>query len=225
MTGNEILSMKGVSKRYPLASGTVHALKETDFSLYENQFVAVTGPSGSGKTTLLMLATLLDAPSSGSVMFDGRDVQGFDEAGLSALRARSVGVVFQNFHLLAGRTVLENVLFRFRYLETAREEASAAALEALGKVGLADLADHPAHLLSGGEMQRAAIARAIASEPRLLAADEPTGNLDTAAAGTVMDCLRGLNEAGTTIVMVTHNESLVGYANRHVRCVNGMVEG
>lgn len=224
MKGNELLSLTGVTKHYRLASGTVRALKKTDFRVYEKEFVAVTGPSGSGKTTLLMLATLLDAPSSGTVQFDGRDAQALNETDLGALRANSVGMVFQNYHLLAGRTVLENVVFRFRYLNKKLESAITAARRALEKVGLLHLADHPAHLLSGGEMQRVAIARAIANEPRLLAADEPTGNLDIAATNSVMECLRELNTSGTTILMVTHNESLVEYSNRQVRCVDGKIE-
>jgi len=216
-----ILEFRAVSKRYALASGPVQALAEVDFSLREGEFAALTGPSGSGKTTLLMLATLLDRATAGQVSFDGKDVAELGEDGLCALRARAVGVVFQNYHLLPERTVLENVLFRFRYMDPPPADAQAVALKALELVGLEELAERPARLLSGGEMQRVAIARAVAVEPRLLAADEPTGNLDSKSAGAVMECLARLNRLGTTVLMVTHNESLLGYADHRLQCRHG----
>jgi putative ABC transport system ATP-binding protein len=216
-----ILEFRAVSKHYALAAGGVQALHEVDLSLEQGEFAALTGPSGSGKTTLLMLATLLDRASAGCVRFDGQDVTALDEGALSALRARAVGVVFQNYHLLPGRSVLENVLFRFRYLDPQPADPRSIAMDALELVGLADLADRPARLLSGGEMQRVAIARAVAVAPRLLAADEPTGNLDSESATAVMDCLSRLNRLGTTVLMVTHNESLLGYAGRRLQCRHG----
>ena len=219
-----ILEFSAVSKRYELAAGAVQALGGVDFTLREGEFAALTGPSGSGKTTLLMLATLLDRPTTGKVSFGGRDVAELGEDALSALRARAVGIIFQNYHLLPGRTVLENVLFRFRYMLPQPEDMRGVALRALELVGLREFADRPVRLLSGGEMQRVAIARAMAVEPKLLAADEPTGNLDHESAHTVMECLKKLNQLGTTILMVTHNESLLGYADRRLKCRRGVLE-
>ncbi len=224
MNAAELLKFRSVSKRFRLQSGTVDALNNVDMTVSAGEFVALSGPSGSGKTTLLMLAALLDRPSAGNIVFDGRETSSLSEIERSALRARSIGMIFQNYYLLPRRTVLQNVLFRFRYLPNPPQEPRATALQALDMVGLRGFADRPAGLLSGGEMQRVAIARAIAVGPKLLAADEPTGNLDADAARAVMECLARLKALGTAILLVTHNDALLCYAQRCLRCHHGTLE-
>ncbi len=166
----------------------------------------------------------MDYPTCGKVLLEGQDVLELDDSDLCQLRKRKIGMVFQNYYLLPHRSVLENVLFRFRYLDHDRCDAERRALQALEAMDLADIAQRPARLLSGGEMQRVAIARALVLEPRLLLADEPTGNLDWDSANVVMNCFRELNEAGMTIVMVTHNEALLEFGTRHLVCRAGSIQ-
>ncbi|MBN1268616.1 MAG: ABC transporter ATP-binding protein [Kiritimatiellae bacterium] len=213
--------MSGVAKSYATPRGPLPVLREVDFAVRAGEFVAVTGPSGSGKTTLLNLAALLDTPTSGTVRFDGEDVSRLGEDALADVRKRKIGMVFQNFHLLPHRSALDNVLFRFRYLAAGRDEAAAQAAAALAAVGLERVAWQPARLLSGGEMQRVAIARAVALTPRLLVADEPTGNLDHHAAEAVMNTFVDLNQRGISVLLVTHNEALLKYCSRHFVCEDG----
>lgn len=219
-----ILEMKRVTKSFPTPAGRVDVLRGVDVSVFPGEFVTISGPSGSGKSTFLNVAALLDSPSGGTLLFDGVDFSRMDEADLCRRRKERVGMVFQKYCLLPHRTAYENVLFRFRYLAAGPADAARRAREALDALGLASVAFTPARLLSGGEMQRVAIARAIASPPALLAADEPTGNLDAAAARAVMECLRKLNRDGMTVLMVTHNESLLAYGTRHMRCRDGRIE-
>lgn len=192
-----------------------------DLEVEAGDFFAISGPSGSGKTTLLHLAALLDRPSAGEVVFDGRDTSSLSDEELSALRARAVGLVFQQYHLLPHRSAHDNVLFRYRYVNASTSEARVAAEAALERVGLERVAERPARLLSGGEKQRVAIARAIALEPRLLVADEPTGNLDRDSAQVIMDIFRSLHEDGLTILMATHNEELLRFSTRQAQCRDG----
>lgn len=219
--GEPVVEFRGVSRSYSIGTGRVTGLTGADLSIARGEFLAVTGPSGSGKTTLLNLATLLDRPSTGSLHFAGRDVAALSDAQVCALRGQAIGIVFQACHLLPAWSVLDNVLLRFRYLDMDRSQARALALAALAAVGLAALARRPARLLSGGEMQRVAIARAIASRPVLLAADEPTGNLDSVAAGAVLECLHALHREGLAILLVTHNPALLAYCERHIECRDG----
>jgi len=220
-----VLQMENVKKVFPAPYGDVEVLRRVNLSVLEGEFVAITGPSGSGKSTFLHLAALLDYPSSGRVVFDGEDVSSLNESELCHLRKIKVGMVFQKYCLLPHRSVFENVFFRFRYLSYDRAEAERRTVEAIENVGLIAVANRPARLLSGGEMQRTAIARAIALEPRLLVADEPTGNLDRASANTVMECLQRLNQNGITVLLVTHNEALLGFCSRHLICRDGLIEG
>lgn len=219
-----VLEMRGVWKTYPTPGGPVHALRDVDLMIQPGTFVMVTGPSGSGKSTLLHLAGLLDTPTAGTVRFAGQAVSDMSERDLCALRKESIGMVFQKFCLLTARTALENVRFRFRYLDVAPAEADARARAALERVGLLAQADQPVRLMSGGEMQRVAIARAIAQPPRLLIADEPTGNLDRRSAERVMEIFRSLHADGITILLVTHNESLLRYATHQVTCRDGRLQ-
>lgn len=219
-----VLEMRNVSKSFPTPNGRVEVLHKVNLYVLEGEFVAITGPSGSGKSTFLHLAALLDCPTSGGVLFDGQDVSTLDDPDLCHLRKHKIGMVFQKYCLLPQRSVLENVLFRFRYLDYDRVEAEKQSVQALGIMGLMNIANRRARFLSGGEMQRVAIARAVALEPRLLIADEPTGNMDRASANAVMNCFRRLNESGITVLMVTHNEALLSFCTRHLLCLDGSIE-
>jgi putative ABC transport system ATP-binding protein len=224
MPGSPLLEFGAVEKRYLTPAGEVAALRPVDLTMQAGEFVAITGPSGSGKSTLLNLAALLDRQTRGRIRFSNTDIDTLSERERGELRKHSVSVIFQNYHLLPERTVLENVLFRFRYLDTPVLAAREAAYRVLELTGLSDLAHRPARLLSGGEMQRTAIARAVAVPLRLLAADEPTGNLDAAAAADVMRCLVELNRSGTAILLVTHNLTLLTHASRHISIRHGQIE-
>jgi putative ABC transport system ATP-binding protein len=215
--------MKEVAKSYRTPHGESCVLKSVTLDIDAGEFVAVTGPSGSGKSTFLNLAGLLDAPTSGQVIFEGQEVSLLDDTGLSRIRKRRTGMVFQSFHLLPYRTAFENVLFRFRYTDVPGGEARELAGRAMEALGVAHLAAQKARLLSGGEMQRVAIARAIALPPAILLADEPTGNLDRAAAQEMMEALQALHRTGMTVVLVTHNEGLLGYCTRRLICDDGRI--
>ena len=221
----EILRMRDVTRGFAEASGFHMALRRVNLAVAEGEFLAITGPSGSGKTTLLHLATFLDRPTSGRIWFDGSDTSSMGESELSVLRKHKIAMVFQNYVLLPYRSVLENIIFRFRYTEHDRREAVILAREAMTKMGLIGLEGRTARRLSAGEMQRVAIARAIVRAPRLLAADEPTGNLDRASTTTIMESLDELHRSGITILLVTHNENLLAYASRHLICKDGTLEG
>jgi len=216
-----VIELRDVYKRFNTPHGPVEILHGVSLAVAPGEYVAVTGPSGSGKTTLLNLAALLDDPSSGTVSFDGEDVTALTEPERCAIRKHHIGMVFQKFYLMPHRTVLDNVLFRFRYVQHDRARARKLALDALDAVGLADKAKQTARLLSGGEMQRVAVARAVALPPRLLVADEPTGNLDSHAAAAVMACFDALQQRGISLLIVTHNEELLTPAMRHIQCVDG----
>ncbi|MBU0679640.1 MAG: ABC transporter ATP-binding protein [Verrucomicrobia bacterium] len=225
MTGTpSILQMSGVRKGFDTPHGPVHILHDVNAEIAPGDFVILTGPSGSGKTTFLNLAALLSLPTAGTVLFDGMKTSDLSETDLSGIRKRAVGIVFQNFHMLPHRTAEQNVFFRFRYVDVPVAEAREASREALRTVGLDYAATRKARLLSGGEMQRVGIARAIALRPRLLLADEPTGNLDFESAQSIMQCFRRLNHSGITILLATHNESLVQHGTRHLICRKGSIE-
>ena len=199
------LRLEGIRKGYGTGDARVEVLRGMDWEIGEGSFAVLAGPSGSGKTTLLGVAGLLLRPDSGRVLFWNRDAAAMDEREAAAVRAREIGMVFQKFCLLGRRSALDNVLFRFRYAGGPTPAARAAARDALARVDLADKARRPAGVLSAGEMQRVAIARAIASRPRLLLADEPTGNLDESNAAAVMDLFQTLHRDGMTLLVVTHN--------------------
>jgi len=203
------LRLEGVCKEFSTASGSVVILRGVDLTVEAGEFGVITGPSGSGKTTLLMVAGLLLTPDAGRIRFDGRELTDLEEGDRAEIRKHSVGMVFQKFCLMPHRSALENVQFRFRYLDTGAREARERAEAALERVGLADKAQQAARLLSAGEMQRVAIARALALPPKLLLADEPTGNLDPDAAARVMELFRELNREGMSVLLVTHNPEWV----------------
>lgn len=219
------LEMRDVSRVFESPGGDVHALRSVDLQIDPGEFVAISGPSGSGKTTLLHLSALLDRPTSGDVLLDGVSTLSRTDDDMDDLRKHKVGMVFQAFHLLPRRSVIENVRFRFRYQHVSDTDEEDRAREALRWVDMEQLADREVRWLSGGEMQRVAIARAVAGRPALLLADEPTGNLDRTNTLAVMKCFEKLHDAGITILMVTHNEDLLSFASRHLHCLDGEVEG
>jgi len=225
IAGAPILRLRGVGKAFVSPAGSVRVLRDVDVDVAAGEFVVLTGPSGSGKTTFLNLAALLDVPSEGVLEFEGRDTAGMRERELCLLRRDRVGMIFQQFHLLPHRTVMQNVVFRFRYLDAAPREAAASAMQALRAVRLEGAADRQARLLSGGEKQRTAIARAVVRRPRLLLADEPTGNLDPAAGEAVMETLAAIHREGIAVVLVSHNERWLPYATRHLVCHDGRIRG
>jgi len=218
-----ILETQDLCKRYTRGGRANDVLRNVNVVIRPGEFVGITGPSGSGKTTFLHLAALLDTPSSGTLRFNGQDLTNGDDNALCEVRKKTIGVVFQQFHLLPYRNAFDNVLFRFRYLSVPRHEARRLAAEALETVGLAGCAAQPARLLSGGEMQRLAIARAVALRPALLLADEPTGNLDRDSARLIMDAFAQLHRSGISILLVTHNDSLLEYTSRQLICNDGRI--
>jgi putative ABC transport system ATP-binding protein len=218
------VSLRGVTRVYPRGSTEVAALSDVDLEIREGEKLAIMGPSGSGKTTLLAILGCLDRPTHGEHWFENRSVAELDDDTLSRLRNRAIGFVFQSFHLLPHLSVAENVETPLQYGAWPTRDWRPRALAALERVGLGARADHRPSELSGGEAQRAAIARALVVEPRLLLADEPTGNLDSATGAEIAALLDELHAQGSTVVLVTHNKTLAQRAQRLVTLRDGRVE-
>jgi ABC-type lipoprotein export system ATPase subunit len=217
-----MIELKNVGKSYaPIAGESVRALEDVSLAIERGELLAIVGSSGSGKSTLLNVLGLLDRPTEGSVLFDGRDVSGLDTREQARLRNEKIGFVFQAFHLLPRATARENVELPLLYSE--RRSIAGLAERALETVGLGNRADHRPSELSGGQQQRVAIARALVNEPDLVLADEPTGNLDAKTASEIMALFRSLNAGGRTIVVVTHDEQIAGECGRVARIENGRI--
>ncbi|HEY1772078.1 MAG TPA: ABC transporter ATP-binding protein [Gammaproteobacteria bacterium] len=218
-----MLSMQSISKIYRTDVVQTHALRDFSLEVKEGEFVAVMGPSGSGKTTFLNIAGLLESFDHGTYMLDGEDVSHLGDDGRSRIRNERIGFIFQSFNLIPDLNVFDNVDVPLRYRGFNAAERARRIQEALEVVGLASRMKHLPSQLSGGQQQRVAIARALAGDPRILFADEPTGNLDSLMARQVLDMLEGINAKGTTIVMVTHDPELARRAHRSVHVLDGQV--
>lgn len=218
-----MLLMQDISRVYTTDTIKTHALRNFSLDVKQGEFVAVTGPSGSGKSTFLNLAGLLDAPSSGRYQLDGVDVSGLSDSALAKLRNEKIGFIFQNYNLIPDYSVFDNVDMPLRYRGFNAKERKRRIMAALEKVGLAARADYFPSQLSGGQQQRVAIARALAGEPKILLADEPTGNLDTLMARQVMEILHQLNQEGATIIMVTHDPEQAREVSRNIQVIDGEI--
>src|SRR5262245_33964659 len=221
-----MMELQEVTKEYRQGRRSVQALRGVSLRVAAGEFVAIMGPSGSGKSTLLHLLGALDTPTTGRAFFHGRDLQTLSDRERSLLRRSHIGFVFQFFNLLPTLTVVENVTLPLLLAGQRRRVARSKALPALERMGLADRTDHFPEELSGGEMQRVAVARALVTEPEAVLCDEPTGNLDSATSKEVLDLLRTLPEPGRrAVVLVTHDRTAASYADRVVRIRDGLVEG
>ena len=218
-----LVQLTDLCKLYSAGDSEVRALGGVSLSIEAGEFVAITGQSGSGKSTLMNMLGCLDAPDAGSYLLDGKNVADIPETVLAGIRNRRIGFIFQSFNLIPSLTALENVELPLIYRRIPRRERLRLAQEALERVGIANRMRHYPAQLSGGQQQRAAIARAIAAKPPIILADEPTGNLDSAAGAQVMGILRTLHGEGHTIILITHDESIASSAGRLIRIIDGRV--
>jgi putative ABC transport system ATP-binding protein len=216
-----VISLEDVHRVYHTGRVDVRALDGLDLTVQHGEFLAVVGPSGSGKSTLMNIIGCLDRPTGGRYLLDGLDVAELDDDGLAALRSRSIGFVFQSYNLLPRTTALENVATPLAYQGVRRKEREARAREALERLGLGDRLTHEPAELSGGQQQRVAIARALVTEPAIILADEPTGNLDSASGAEVMGILRELHASGRTVLLITHDADVATFADRQVHVRDG----
>jgi len=220
-----VIELDGVWRIYRVGEGEVQALKHVSLTIERGEHVALVGPSGSGKSTLLHIVGCLDRPTRGRYLLEGREVGTLSEGERSLIRRHRIGFVFQFFHLLPRLSALGNVELPMLFAGTAPEERRERASLALKAVGLSHRAEHRPDQLSGGERQRVAIARAVVMDPAVLLADEPTGNLDRASAGEVMELIEGMNAKGLTLVVVTHDPAIAERAKRVVRMDDGAIQG
>ena len=218
-----MIELNSVSRVFEVGAHRVHALRGVDLAVPTGEYLSVMGPSGSGKSTLLNILGCLDRPSAGRYLIDGDEVGQLDEAVLSHIRGHRIGFVFQSFHLVPRLTAFANVELPMVFAGVPRDQRAERVQRALGAVGLLERADHQPAQLSGGEKQRVAIARAVVMGPRLLLADEPTGNLDSVSGGEVVALLEKMNAEGLTLIVVTHDAGLGGRARRRVRMADGAV--
>lgn len=219
--GDALITLKGISKVFYSDEVETHALRNVDLEIGEGEYVAIAGPSGGGKTTLLSVLGLLEAPTEGEYTFAGAEVESLEPSERARIRNRQIGFIFQAFNLIGDLTVYENVELPLTYRGMSAQARRDRVIDALDRVGMGSRQNHYPAQLSGGQQQRAAVARAVAGEPRILLADEPTGNLDTANGESVMALLRELHAGGATICMVTHDPRYELHADRVVQLVDG----
>jgi putative ABC transport system ATP-binding protein len=219
-----LIETRGLQKHYQMGSETVRALRGVDLTIHRNEYVAIMGPSGSGKSTLMNLIGCLDSPTAGTYILNGHAVAGMDDDELARVRNREIGFVFQTFNLLPRSTALENVELPLVYAGAAARERHERAVAALRSVELGDRLDHRPNELSGGQRQRVAIARALVTQPSIILADEPTGNLDSRTSEEIMALFGRRHDEGQTVIMVTHEHDIAAHAERLVSLRDGVIE-
>lgn len=224
MDNNIIIKLRGITKRYGYGDTESFALRDFDLTIKRGEFVMIMGPSGCGKTTLLNVIGLLDRATSGEYTLNGEDVAGISARRKARLRAKKIGFIFQNFNLIEDLPVIENVALPLIYTNQPQTFRLKAASEALKRFHLNEREYYMPYQLSGGQQQRVSIARAIVSDPEIILADEPTGNLDSRSSSIVMEELKAIHEEGNTIIMVTHNPSLTSYATRVIKMLDGQID-
>lgn len=218
-----MIELRAVNKTYLVGESPLRALRDVSIQIVSGEYISVMGPSGSGKSTLLNMIGLLDRPDSGSYLFDGLATEQLVEERRAEIRGQNIGFIFQAFHVIKRLTAFENIELPLMLASRPVKERRAAVRDVLEMVGLSDRADHKPGQLSGGQLQRVAIARAMVMKPRLLLADEPTGNLDSNSGREVMDALEQLNRQGITLMMVTHDQAMGERARRRIRMVDGAI--
>ena len=219
-----LIALQGLRKTYTIGNQVVHALDGLDLQIDRNEYVALMGPSGSGKSTLMNILGCLDSPTAGNYTLNQQDVAHLNEDQLAEIRNREIGFVFQTFNLLPRYTALENVALPLIYAGLGRQSREERAKEVLHQVGLSDRMSHRPNELSGGQRQRVAVARALVNRPSIILADEPTGNLDTATSMEIMALFQEIQEAGNTVILVTHEEAIAACAKRVVRLRDGKLD-
>jgi putative ABC transport system ATP-binding protein len=219
-----IISVNGVTKHYALGTQTVEALRGVSFDIKKGEFIAIMGPSGSGKSTLMNIIGCLDIPTYGTYLLNNQEVSSLDDDALAGIRNKEIGFVFQNFHLLARNSALDNVMLPLKYAGIEKADQITRAKAALSEVGLEDRMDHQPSELSGGQQQRVAIARALVNNPSILFADEPTGNLDSQTGHDVMQLFHNLHDQGQTIILITHENEVAAEAQRIIFIKDGLIE-
>lgn len=224
MTTQPLIVLEGITKHYRMGAEIVQALRGIDLQINPNEYVAIMGPSGSGKSTLMNILGCLDWPTSGRYVLDGVDISQLDDAALAAIRNRKIGFVFQTFNLLPRATALKNVELPLIYAGVSPQQRRQRAIAALESVGLGDRLRHKPPELSGGQRQRVAIARALVTEPSLILADEPTGNLDSKTGEEIMQLFERIWREGNTVLLVTHEDDIARHARRIIRIRDGRVE-
>ena len=219
-----VIEVNNITKHYLLGSQTVEALRGVTFGIRQGEFIAIMGPSGSGKSTLMNIIGCLDSPTNGTYHLNNKEVSTLDGDELSGIRNREIGFVFQNFHLLARNSALDNVMLPLKYAGFNRDDQLKKARETLSKVGLESRMNHQPSELSGGQQQRVAIARALVNNPSILFADEPTGNLDSQTGHDVMQLFHNLHQQGQTIILITHENEIAAEAQRVIYIKDGLIE-
>lgn len=220
-----VIKVNNISRVYKVGTETIHALRSISMEIKKNEYVALMGSSGSGKSTLMNVLGCLDTPSSGEYFLDGTDVANRNDNALAEIRNKQIGFVFQTFNLLPRSTALDNVALPLVYAGFSKEERNKRALKTLTDVGLGDRVSHRPNELSGGQRQRVAIARALVTNPSIILADEPTGNLDSKTSEEIMLLFEQIHKNGNTVILVTHEEDIARHAHRIIRLKDGLVEG
>ena len=219
-----IIDVKNITKHYSLGTQTVEALRGISFGIEQGEFIAIMGPSGSGKSTLMNIIGCLDSPTDGTYHLNNKEVSTLEGDELAEIRNKEIGFVFQNFHLLARNSALDNVMLPLKYAGVDKADQLKRAKNALSQVGLESRMDHQPSELSGGQQQRVAIARALVNNPSILFADEPTGNLDSQTGHDVMQLFHNLHQQGQTIILITHENEVAAEAQRTIFIKDGLIE-